>query len=47
MPRITPLRAAVAAAAVTALVAAAVAPASRMWYPEIEIVLKLGSRSAQ
>jgi len=26
---------------------AALAPASRMWYPEIEIVLKPGSRSAQ
>ena len=26
---------------------AALAPASRMWYPEIEIVLKAGSRSAQ
>jgi hypothetical protein len=26
---------------------AALAPASRMWYPEIEIVLKAGSCSAQ
>ncbi len=26
---------------------AALAPASRMWYPEIEIVFQAGSRSAQ
>jgi hypothetical protein len=34
-------------ASVKASSCAALAPASRMWYPEIEIVFQLGSRSAQ